>query len=204
MNTYLEKTLKALENKLIPSEQITQDKLHKAYDYATKLRSQLLGVIYEIEHGLGDVSSTGAKLSDVSSEGFSDDEKVTLIIHEPLPTLKELTGSLQDHWTELMQEAIDKAAQSQPKKLPHFEKAFVWIEVITPKYTDNAKLWDTSNRAVNLIINCLKGIFFKDDNHEHMAFGVAGSWGEKGATIIHVLPFDKISQMIRGAISGSL
>ena len=183
---------------LIPIEELTPDKLHKAYDYVIKLRSQLLGVIYEIEHGFGSASVTDLKLSDLLSEGFSDADTVMLTIHEPLPVLKELTYSVQDHWIELMQEAIGKAGA-----LPYFEKAFVWIEVITPKYTDNAKLWDTSNRAANLVINCLKGTFFKDDNHEHMAFGVAGKWGEKGVTIIHILHFDKIQQMMTGFILGS-
>jgi len=202
MNIDLEKTLKEIERKLIPFEELNSDRLHKAYHYVTKLRSQLLGVIYEIEHGFESASGTGIKLSELLSEGHSDGKMITLTIHEPLPILKELTYAMQDHWTELMQEAIFKATQD--KKTPYFEKAFVWIEIITPKYTDNAKLWDTSNRAVNLIINCLKGVFFNDDNHENMAFGVTGNWGEKGVTIIHVLPFDKITQMITGFISGSL
>ena len=35
---------------------------------------------------------------------------------------------------------------------------------------------DTSNRAINLIINNLKGIFFRDDDFEHMAFRVVAKW----------------------------
>ena len=201
MNTDLEKTLKAIERKLIPVEELDSYKLHKGYDYVTKLRSQLLAVIYEIEHGFEITSNNGIKLSDFLSAGFSDKKTVTLTIHEPLPPFKELTGAMQDHWVELIQEAIYKATQD--KKILYFANAFVWIEVITPKYTNNAKLWDTSNRAVNLIINCLKGVFFKDDNHEHMAFGVAGKWGEKGVTIIHILPFDKLERMMTGFIQGS-
>ena len=32
----------------------------------------------------------------------------------------------------------------------------------------------------------LKGIFFEDDNMEHMAFSVEGRWGERGVTTIRI------------------
>ena len=98
------------------------------------------------------------------------------------------------YWLELMHSAIGKAAKGC--RLPYFEKAFVWIEVVTPRGTNNARLWDTSNRAINLILNNLKGIFFEDDNLEHMAFGVAGKWGGEGLTIIRVLPFEQLQQVL--------
>ena len=44
--------------------------------------------------------------------------------------------------------------------LPRFDRAFVQIEVTTPRGSNNHQLWDTCNRAVNLVINNLKGIFF--------------------------------------------
>ena len=71
------------------------------------------------------------------------------------------------------------------------EKAMVEIEIITPKGTNNAQAWDTSNRAIQLILNNLKGIFFRDDDMEHMAFSVVGKWSEKGVTIIRISAFDK-------------
>ena len=46
------------------------------------------------------------------------------------------------------------------------------IRIYAPRGTNNAKVWDTSNRAINVIINNLKGIFFDDDNFEHMACGI--------------------------------
>ena len=193
MNIDIRKTIKALENKLASPETITLADLHKAYDYATKLRSQLLGIIYEREYGLTAVVSEDKKLPELLTECACDKKTVTLTINEPLPPLKELTGTMQDHWVELLQTAIGKTAAVQD--LPRFKKAFVWIEVITPKYTDNSKLWDTSNRAINLIINNLKGVFFVDDDHENMAFGVTGSWGEKGVTIVHILSFDEIAHI---------
>ena len=71
------------------------------------------------------------------------------------------------------------------------------IEIITPRGSDNARLWDTSNRAIQVILNNLKGILFEDDNMEHMAFSVVGRWGEKGVTIIRVSELDQ-SQQIGG------
>ena len=61
--------------------------------------------------------------------------------------------------------------------LPYFEKAFVTIRIVTPRGSHNARVWDTSNRAIQIILNNPKGIFFEDDNIEHMAFSVIGSWG---------------------------
>ena len=78
--------------------------------------------------------------------------------------------------------AIGQVAQQG--RLPNFEKAFVEIWLVTPKGSDNARLRDTSNRAINVIIYNLKGIFFEDDNIEHMAFSVVAGWGEKGVTTI--------------------
>ncbi len=60
------------------------------------------------------------------------------------------------------------------------------MEIVTPQGSDNARLWDTSNRAINVVINNLKGIFFEDDNMEHMAFSVVGKWGEQGVTTIRI------------------
>ena len=57
-------------------------------------------------------------------------------------------------------------------------------------------MWDTSNRAIQVILNNLKGIFFLDDDIEHMAFSVAGKWGEgPGKTVIRVFDFAKLQQI---------
>ena len=188
MNTDLLKTLKTLEKKLTPENGPALADLYKAYDLTLRLRSQLLGVIHDNED-FGLLVLMEPTRADSLSKGTILDGVVTLTIHESLPTIKEMTSAVQDHWLELVHAAIDGAARE--RRLPRFERAFVWIEVITPKYTDNARLWDTTNRAVNLIINNLKGVFFKDDNLEHMAFAVTGKWGEKGVTIVRVQPFDK-------------
>ena len=62
----------------------------------------------------------------------------------------------------------------------------VMIEITAARGTENPRVWDTSNRAINLIINNLKGIFFRDDDFEHMAFSVVAKWGEIGRTTIRI------------------
>ena len=72
--------------------------------------------------------------------------------------------------------------------LPQFDRAFVQIEVTTPRGSNNHQLWDTCNRAVNLVTNNLKGIFFWDDDLEHMAFLWLGV-GETGRTVVRISRF---------------
>ena len=192
MNIILTDTLEALKRKLTGETEVSLEELHRAYNLTIKLRGQLLSVIYEQEpfRAWQDV----IKLAGLLTEGDSTEESVTLTIHEPLPSMKELTASVQDHWLEMVQAAIGKAARE--RKLPYFDRAFVWIDVVTPRGTNNAQLWDTSNRAVNLVINNLKGAFFDDDNYEHMAFGVTGRWGEEGVTIIRVMALNRVEKMV--------
>lgn len=98
--------------------------------------------------------------------------------------MKRLTEAIEEHWKAMIHGAIEQAARQGP--LPHFQKAFVELEIVTPRGSNNARLWDTSNRAINVVINNLKGIFFEDDNMEHMAFSVVGRWGEQGVTSIRI------------------
>ena len=102
--------------------------------------------------------------------------------------------AVEEHWVDMIHNTI---AEESKTGLPKFRKAFVIIEIITPRGTPNHRVWDTSNRAINVIINNLKGIFFDDDNFEHMAFGVAASWGELGKTIVHICDFDDIWRLIQ-------
>lgn len=83
--------------------------------------------------------------------------------------------------------AIQEAAVQEG--LPRFDWAFVQIEVTTPRGSNNHQLWDTCNRAVNLVINNLKGIFFWDNDLEHMACSVIGAWGETGRTVVRISRF---------------
>ena len=156
-----------------------------------RLQSQILSLIYDAE--TFGISAGQGRFAEERVCGENGGVSVTLTIHEPLPSMKKLTEAIEEHWKAALHAAIGETARQGP--LPYFEKAFVEIEVITPKGSDNARLWDTSNRAINVIINNLKGIFFEDDNLEHMAFSVVGRWGEKGVTIIRVSELDESRQI---------
>ena len=109
---------------------------------------------------------------------------VCLVILEPLPGLKELTGTLEEHWTRLIHEAIAKQAKIG---IPRFEKAHVHIRITAPWGTNNSKVWDTSNRAINVIINNLKGIFFDDDDFEHMSCSIEAGMPTVNWTPVRIL-----------------
>ena len=122
-------------------------------------------------------------IGEVSVSQTDSDKMVCLVIPEPLPGLKELTGTLEEHWVRMIHEAIAKQAKTG---IPRFEKAHVHIRITAPRGTNNSKVWDTSNRAINVIINNLKGIFFDDDDFEHMSCSIEASWGKIGMTEIRI------------------
>lgn len=191
MNISLKKTVAQIEQCLPDNGIANAGKLRKMYDLTLRLQSQLLSVIYDMESFGG----SAERIANTHSGGENKDSVVMLTITEPLPSVKRLTEAVEEHWKAMLHAAIAEADQQEP--LPWFDRAMVEIEIITPRGSGNARLWDTSNRAIQVVLNNLKGIFFEDDNMEHMAFSVVGRWGEKGATIIRILDFDK-SQQIRG------
>lgn len=182
MNIDLRKTIRAIERYLPEDGTAGTTELRKMYDLTLRLQSQLLGVIYDRET----FSPTAGqeRLAVAHSRGENDGRVVTLTVHEALPAMKHLTEALEEHWKAMLHAAIAEAAGQE--SLPYFERAMVEITVITPRGANNANIWDTSNRAINVIINNLKGIFFWDDNMEHMAFSVVGLWDEKGVTVIRI------------------
>lgn len=188
----LNKTMAAVE-KTLAGENPGIEELKQAYQYTLRLQSQILAAIYDIEAFGG--MAMEKRFAQKQSYGTSDGGIVVLSIQEPLPSMKRLTEAVEEHWKAMLHSAIEEAARQEP--LPYFQKAFVEIEIITPRGSDNTKVWDTSNRAINVIINNLKGILFEDDNMEHMAFSVVGKWGEKGVTMIRVSELDELRQ-IRG------
>ena len=170
MNIPIDKTLKQIERCLDDGQRVDVEQLRKAYNLTLKLQSQFFGVIYDMETFALD--SSGTRIAVGHSHGQNDGEAVILTINEALPPTKRLTEVIQEHWKAMIHEAINEAARQKP--LPYFEKAIVEITIITPYGTNNANIWDTSNRTINVVINNLKGIFFRDDNMGHMAFSVAG------------------------------
>lgn len=185
MNMDLMKTLKTIEKFITTEEVMDLQSLKKAYEYTLRLRAQLIGVIYDIEQ-----YAVSGNCQNCDSYQSYENKIVTLKINEPLPSLKELTATVEEHWVSMIHKAIKNISRNG---IPRFEKAFVLIEITTPKGSKNTRVWDTSNRAINVIINNLKGIFFKDDDFEHMACGIVADWGEIGETVIKICDFNMLS-----------
>ncbi len=166
------------------------ESLRKAYEWTLRLRSQLLSVIYDWEQ-YGTPEKPKAEAS--APTAAQHKRLVTLTIAEPLPGLKELTAAVEDHWISMIHRAIFEESKTG---IPKFEKAFVMIEITTPRGSNNPKVWDTSNRAINVIINNLKGTFFRDDDFEHMACGIVANWGRSGQTTIRICELKDIQESI--------
>lgn len=183
----VEKTLAAIGRELLKESDPGSAELKRAYAQILRLQSQLLSLIYDAE----DFRRSGRQESFAQkmARGVNGGATVTLTVREPLPSVKRLTEAIEEHWKAMIHEAIGQASCQGP--LPHFEKAMVELEIVTPRGSDNSRLWDTSNRAINVIINNLKGIFFEDDNLEHMAFSVVGRWGEQGVTTIRISELER-------------
>lgn len=193
MYTNFEKTLAAISRCLPTEGEPTTKQLRRMYDLTLRLMSQELAVIYDLEaFGGSPAGQEGRTLAEQKSGGKTADGIVTLTISEPLPAMKRLTEAVEEHWKAMLHAAISQAAQMGP--LPWFEKAFVAIKIVTPKGSNNAQVWDTSNRAIQVVLNNLKGIFFHDDNIEHMAFSVSGKWGGEGCTTVQILDVYRLQQ----------
>ena len=186
----LHKTLQRLEEYLPIDRKITFEMLEKAYEQTLWLRSHIIGIMYDmIDFG----SVTKRTIGAVSVSQTDNNRVVCLMIPEPLPGLKELTGAVEEHWTRMIHDAIALQAKIG---IPYFEKAHVHIRITAPRGTNNSKVWDTSNRAINVIINNLKGIFFDDDDFEHMSCSIEASWGKISMTEIRIYDFEELKKCI--------
>ena len=186
----LRKTLEEIGNCLPEKGAPTLKQLRKMYELTLRLQSQELAAIYDMEAFGSPAAQERRTLAQLHSGGENRSGVVTLRIDEPLPSMKKLTEAVEEHWKVMVHAAISDAARQGP--LPYFEKAFVEIEIVTPRGSNNARVWDTSNRAIQVVLNNLKGIFFRDDDMEHMAFSVAGRWGGKGVTILRISDGERI------------
>ena len=181
----LRKTLKKIDAQLPENKTPEPAQLEKAYELTLLLRSQLIAVQYDMEQfGMADITPVDEPVDEPVEQAHQTEKKmIVLTIPEPLPARKELTSNVEEHWIRMIHDAI---AQESKTGLPHFEKAFVLIRIQTPRGTNNKRVWDTSNRAINVVINNLKGIFFDDDDFEHMACGIVADWGEIEQTEIRI------------------
>ena len=184
----LMKTLRQIEELLENQVQDTAQ-IEKAYELTLRLRSQLIAVRYDMEQ-FGTATITPA-VEPVEQASQTEKKMVVLTIPEPLPARKELTSNVEEHWTRMIHDAI---ARESKTGLPYFEKALVLIRSWTPRGTNNKQVWDTSNRAINVVINNLKGIFFDDDDFEHMACGIVADWGEIGHTEIRICAMEELEK----------
>jgi len=184
------KNTRSLENKL---RSLSDDNdIRIAYDYATKIKNGLLSL--HQDRYFGQPHELTAPLL-THCDGYVDEGIAVLIIGEALPHTKtEMTGTVLGHWQSCIHAAVSRLAEHSP--VTHFDRAMVGIHVAMPRGANNSRIWDTSNRAINLILNNLKGIFFPDDNIEHMAFAVVGSWAEHPETTIFVGDFVNRSEQI--------
>ena len=184
----LHKALKRVEENLPRDRKITFEMLEKAYQQTLWLRSHILGVMYDmIDFGSVPRRTIGEVLVSQTDSG----RVVCLVIPEPLPGLKELTDTLEEHWARMIHEAI---AQQAKIGIPYFKKAHVHIRITAPRGTNNSKVWDTSNRAINVIINNLKGIFFDDDDFEHMSCSIEANWGKMGMREIRICDHEDLNK----------
>ena len=185
----LMKTLRKIE-KLLPENQVQDTaQIEKAYELTLRLRSQLIAVRYDMEQ-FGTATRTPA-VETVEQASQTEKKMIALTIPEPLPARKELSSNVEEHWIKMIHDAI---AQESKTGLPYFEKAFVLIRIQTPRGTNNKQVWDTSNRAINVVINNLKGIFFDDDDFQHMACGIVADWGEIGQTEIRICALEELEK----------
>jgi len=185
----LMKTLRKIEKLLLENQVQDTAQIEKAYELTLRLRSQLIAARYDMEQ-FGTAAITPA-VEPVEQASQTEKKMIVLTIPEPLPARKELTSNVEEHWIQMIHDAI---AQERKTRLPYFEKAFVLIRNRTPRGTNNKQVWDTSNRAINVVIYNLKGIFFDDDDFKHMACGIVADWGEIGQTEIRICALEELEK----------
>jgi len=86
---------------------------------------------------------------------------------------------------------------NQPRMFDH---AMVSIIVCIPSDCANNKIWDVDNRAINLILNNLKGIFFVDDNYSNVSLFVCGKKSKEPETVILIDTYSRCTALIWATI----
>lgn len=157
--------------------------LQASYELATKIKYEIISLESELSLASPALAPKHNFFSKV--EGNLEDAIICLEIGEEIPHMKaELSASGHEYWLNLIHTAIYKL--SEKESVPKYEKAFVGIYTGMPKGYNNTRIWDASNRAINLILKNLKGVFFPDDDIEHMAFSVVGGWSREPKTVIYI------------------
>ena len=181
------KNIKTLEKKLAGYD------LRASYDLAAKIKYGIIRLGEEISTVAPELTPEDGFFCKV--DGYMDDGIACLEIGEELPHTKvELSAAGHEYWLKLIYAAIGRLAEKSA--VPHFDKAFVGIYTAMPHGYNNTKVWDASNRMINLVLNNLKGTFAADDDIEHMAFAVVGGWSSEPKTIIFIGDFETQSAEI--------
>ena len=131
----LKTTLKKIEKLITEANGIDEKKLTRAYEETLRLRSQLIGILDDIEEFAPMRQTENSSVPSPQTE-MVDKRVVVIKINEPLPALKELTEAVELHWVKLIHKAI---AEESKTGIPKFSKAFVLIEITTPRGTKKHK-----------------------------------------------------------------
>lgn len=94
--------------------------LEKVYELTLRLRSQLIAIQYDMKQ-FGTATITPEKEPETPIPQ-TEKKMVVLTVPEPLPARKGLTSNVEEHWIQMIHDAI---AQESQTGLPYFEKAFV-------------------------------------------------------------------------------
>ena len=117
MEIDLNKTLRALVCCLPEDGNPSMEDLTKMYRQTLRLRSQLLGVLYDLE--AYSVPQLGQQeLAEAMSGGRQENGCVILTFEEALPSMKEYSAALEEHWRAMIHAAIREAAAQE--QLPQF------------------------------------------------------------------------------------
>ena len=87
----INKTLEQIKKYLADSTDLC-----KAYESTLRLQSQLLALIYDAEAFSAPAGQE--RLANSNSFGQCNNGTVTLVLEEPLPSMKRLTEAVEEHW----------------------------------------------------------------------------------------------------------
>ena len=100
----LMKTLRKIEKLLQEDEVQNAAQLEKAYALTLRLRSQLIAVRYDVEQfGTAAVTPVDEPVKQLPQ---TEKKMIALTIPEPLPARKELTSNVEEHWIQMIHDAI--------------------------------------------------------------------------------------------------
>jgi len=117
-----------------------------------------------------------------------------IFIGQELPHKK--SREEQFEFVKKLHEKIDK-----PEEVEMFDRAIVSIIICLPYGCPKNKVWDVDNRAINLILNNLKGIFFEDDDYFHLSLFVCGKKSLKADTVILIDSLSNYAEVMKETMS---